>query len=193
MLLRSWRLVQWCCSGIASEIQRRATKWPTSGWDLTRLLKSKTRGTTNCKTRPQRTFLQRWSMQVASNDTTNPLMSLNYPANDQKMQKQPPNQRGYHLVVGVCGVAMVRFTFSFLLTQLWWVQELDLREEDKLAIENGNFLNDRHMYAVQKLLRKQFPGPDGLQSTLLCQNGDFETVCNEGKLDVICNVDYPST
>ena len=26
MLFRSWRLVQWCCSGIASEIQRRATK-----------------------------------------------------------------------------------------------------------------------------------------------------------------------
>ena len=60
---------------------------------------------------------------------------------------------------------MVRFTFSFLLTQSWWVQELDLREEDKLAIENGNFLNDRHMHAVQKLLRKQFPGLDGLQST----------------------------
>lgn len=88
---------------------------------------------------------------------------------------------------------MVRFTLSFLLTQSWWVQELDLREEDKLAIENGNFLNDRHMHAVQKLLRKQFPGLDGLQSTLLCQNGDFETVCNEGKLDVICNIDYPST
>ena len=46
---------------------------------------------------------------------------------------------------------MVRFTLSFLPTQSWWVQELDLRE-DKLAIENGNFLNDRHMHAVQKLL-----------------------------------------
>ena len=60
---------------------------------------------------------------------------------------------------------MVRVTFSFLLTQSWWVQELDLREEDKLSIENGKFLNDRHTHAVQKLLQKQFPGLDGLQST----------------------------
>ena len=60
---------------------------------------------------------------------------------------------------------MVRVMFSFLLTQSWWVQELDLREEDKLSIENGNFLNDRHTHAVQKLLQKQFPDLDGLQST----------------------------
>ena len=88
---------------------------------------------------------------------------------------------------------MVRFTFLFLLTQSWWVQELDLREEDKLAIENEKFLNDRHMHAVQKLLQKQFPGVDGLRSTLLSQIGDFETVCNEGKLEVICSIDYHST
>ena len=87
-------------------------------------------------------------MQVGSNDTTNPLMSLNHLANDQKMQKQPPNQR-YHPVVGMCEVAMVRFTFSFLLTQSWWVQELDLREEDKLSIENGKFLNDSGISRIE--------------------------------------------
>ena len=68
-----------------------------------------------------------------------------------------------------------------------------VRFERRRQVGHENFLNDRHMHAVQKLLRKQFPGLDGLQSTLLCQNGDFETVCNEGKLDVICSIDYPST
>ena len=58
---------------------------------------------------------------------------------------------------------------------------MDLRERDKVIIESEGVLNDRHMYAVQKLLRKQFPGLDGLQSPLLSQTGNFETVCSEGK------------
>ena len=69
----------------------------------------------------------------------------------------------------------------YFYIQSWWIQELDPRERDKVIIERGGFLNDRHMHAVQKLLQRQFPGLDGLQSTLLSQTGDFETVCSEGK------------
>lgn len=62
---------------------------------------------------------------------------------------------------------------------------MDLREEDKVIIESGGLLHDRHIHAAQKLLRKQFGYLDGLQSTLLSQTGGFETVCTEGKREVM--------
>ena len=49
------------------------------------------------------------------------------------------------------------------------------------------FLNGRHMHTARGVLRKRFPGLDGLQSTLLSQTSNFDTVCNEGKIDVIYN------
>ncbi len=45
---------------------------------------------------------------------------------------------------------------------------------------SGAMLTDTHMHAVHKLLKKQFPGVQGCQSTLLQQNKGFTAVSGEG-------------
>lgn len=62
-----------------------------------------------------------------------------------------------------------------------WLERLDLNHYDKEVIEEGGFLSDRHMYATHKLLKKQFPDLNGLQSTLLNQTAGFTPVSANGK------------
>ena len=39
----------------------------------------------------------------------------------------------------------------------------NLNSSDKIALETDAMLNDKHMYAALKILKKQFPGIDGFQ------------------------------
>lgn len=52
--------------------------------------------------------------------------------------------------------------------------------EDNIALKNGSMLSDRHMHAAHKLLMRQHPELQGLQSTLLPQAGGFTAVSEEG-------------
>ena len=45
-----------------------------------------------------------------------------------------------------------------------------------MIIDRGGMLSDQHMHAAQKLLAKQFPHLEGLQSPLLSQTGAFTPV-----------------
>ena len=58
---------------------------------------------------------------------------------------------------------------------------LDLNYCDKVAIETGAMLNDKHMYAAMKMLKRQFPDIDGFQPTILCQNDGFSPITKDGK------------
>ena len=58
----------------------------------------------------------------------------------------------------------------------YWVADLDLKTGDKVIIERGRKLTDRHMEAAHKVLAEQFPHLQGLQSTLLAQTGGFTPV-----------------
>ena len=49
-----------------------------------------------------------------------------------------------------------------------------------MVIESGGWLTDQHIHAANKLLSKQFPELQGLQSTLLSQNGGFVPVTSDG-------------
>ena len=62
----------------------------------------------------------------------------------------------------------------------FWIRDLDLRDDDKVILEDGCDLNDRHMLAAHKILAKMFPSLEGLQSTLLAQNGSFRPVFSLG-------------
>ena len=62
------------------------------------------------------------------------------------------------------------FLLIFQTGDCFWIEDLNLKESDKIAIQSGDCLNDHHMHAAHEMLRKQFPHVDGLQSTLLCQN-----------------------
>ena len=64
---------------------------------------------------------------------------------------------------------------------LQWVKYLDLHISDKIAIETHAMLNDKHMYAAMKLLKKQFPDIGGLQPTILCQTNGFSPVTRNSK------------
>ena len=57
---------------------------------------------------------------------------------------------------------------NFINFILQWVKYLNLNSSDKIAIETDAMLNDKHMYAALKILKKQFPGIDGFQPTILC-------------------------
>ena len=62
-----------------------------------------------------------------------------------------------------------------------WVPELDLRFLDKDVLEKDGLLSDRHMSAAQKLLKSQFPGLQGFQSTLFSQYPEnFGPVSDKG-------------
>ena len=49
---------------------------------------------------------------------------------------------------------------------VYWLPELDLTLDDRQALTGGRWLSSRHMSAVHTLLRKQYPGQNGLQDTL---------------------------
>lgn len=50
-----------------------------------------------------------------------------------------------------------------------WIKNLVLTHEDKDVLEKGKRLSDAHIHAVNRLLRKQYPAQNGLQSTLHLQ------------------------
>ena len=57
---------------------------------------------------------------------------------------------------------------------------LDLTVADKVCIESSErLLTNKHMMAAGKVLAKQFPGMQGLQSTLLCQMEGFSPISTE--------------
>ena len=49
----------------------------------------------------------------------------------------------------------------------YWIQSLELMEEDRVSIVDGHWLNDTHIMAASKLLKKKYPHQNGLQSTQL--------------------------
>ena len=83
------------------------------------------------------------------------------------------------------------FIMCFALLEIqrsrMWVPELDLRFLDKDILEKDGLLSDRHMSAAQKLLKSQFPGVQGFQSTLFSQNQrEFVSVTDKGMC--VCNL-----
>lgn len=50
--------------------------------------------------------------------------------------------------------------------QVYWVQELGLRYEERDILNTDEWLSDIHVTAVNKLLKAQFPEQNGLQGTL---------------------------
>ena len=50
-----------------------------------------------------------------------------------------------------------------------WVLSLLLDEDNKRILDGGQWLNNKHMYAAQKLLKAQFPDISGLQSMVLAK------------------------
>ena len=48
----------------------------------------------------------------------------------------------------------------------YWVRELELRENDKEIICSGHWLTDKHISAMNKLLRRQYPQQNGLMDTI---------------------------
>ena len=61
-----------------------------------------------------------------------------------------------------------------------WVSHLGLSCTEKVTLESGAMLTDKHMHAAHKLLRKQFTHIQGCQSTLLVQSHGFTAVSDEG-------------
>ena len=49
----------------------------------------------------------------------------------------------------------------------YWIKSLDLMEYDKDSLLMGEWLNDKHIFACSRLLKKQYPHQKGLQSTQL--------------------------
>jgi len=50
---------------------------------------------------------------------------------------------------------------------LYWIKPLGLMEEDRKRLVTGDWLSDNHISAALKLLKKQYPHQNGLQSTQL--------------------------
>ena len=48
----------------------------------------------------------------------------------------------------------------------YWVPDLDLTQDDQQALEGDHWLSNRHISAVNTLLRQQHLGQNGLQDTL---------------------------
>jgi len=65
---------------------------------------------------------------------------------------------------------------------VWWLESLQLRLNEKIILEENGLLTDRHMFAGNLLLRKQFPNLQGLQDTLFSQmTENFKYIYGEGK------------
>ena len=62
-----------------------------------------------------------------------------------------------------------------------WVPAIDLKDVDKDVNKCGGWLSDQHLNAANQPLSKQFPHLQGLQNTLLSQNGGFTPITSDGK------------
>lgn len=56
-----------------------------------------------------------------------------------------------------------------------WFPNLCLEQRDKMILEKKEWLNDKHIWAAQHLLQKQFPNIDGLQDVILVKAGKYLT------------------
>ena len=56
---------------------------------------------------------------------------------------------------------------------------LDLTVYDKGCIEMEDLLTDKYMLAASNLLKREFPGLQGLQSTLLSETDGFSPISLE--------------
>ena len=61
-----------------------------------------------------------------------------------------------------------------------WLSHLFLDQRDKEECENGDWLTDKHMWAAQHLLKKQFPHLSGLQLTILKETGQWDIMASDG-------------
>ena len=83
----------------------------------------------------------------------------------------------------------------------YWIKSLLLFEEDRKCLESGDWLSDAHIFAALKLLKKQYPHQNGLQSTLLLanklewksSNEDFVQILHIGGNHWVCvsNINCP--
>ena len=68
---------------------------------------------------------------------------------------------------------------------LYWIKPLGLKEEDRKHLVTGDWLSDNHISAVLKLLKKQYPHQNGLQSTqLLAKNLQWQA-SNTGFVQIL--------
>ena len=49
----------------------------------------------------------------------------------------------------------------------YWIQNLELRQQDKEQLTEGDWLTDKHINAFHKMLKQQCPMQNGLQDTLV--------------------------
>ena len=78
--------------------------------------------------------------------------------------------------------------------EVYWVQELGLKSEEKHILSTGEWLSDIHVAAANKLLKEQYPHQNGLQDTLalaeLCRfrssPTDFIQIVNISRSHWVC-------
>ena len=61
-----------------------------------------------------------------------------------------------------------------------WCPDLHLDQEDRRALIHNKWLSDKHIYAAQILLKKQFAYIGGLQPPTLSQTGQWQVMSSEG-------------
>lgn len=81
-----------------------------------------------------------------------------------------------------------------LRPMMYWVKEIGLTVSDQKTLKNGDWLTDKHVNALSKLLVTQFPSQTGLQDPLAlatCQtynstSEDFVQIVNISNIHWIC-------
>ena len=90
-------------------------------------------------------------------------------------------QLSYYLSVLYFSVGkLVSSSLPSTAAPVWWVKDLSLTVDDKEVLTNGEWLNDKHIVAAQKLLKIQYPFIDGLQSPNLGSILVFKVMTGEG-------------
>ena len=69
------------------------------------------------------------------------------------------------------------------LAQIPWVPSLKLTMQDKQELLCGSLLSDKHIYAAQTLLQRQFPNINGFQDSCLSQVG-FNPVSEKASMQM---------
>ena len=76
----------------------------------------------------------------------------------------------------------------------YWIQDLELRQQDKEQLAEGAWLTDKHINASNKLLKQQCPNQNGLEDKLVLANKltwrsntkDFVQIVNLNNLHWVC-------
>ena len=101
------------------------------------------------------------------------LSSIPPPINATSLGKlQPPSKKRKVESIGAIKDEDMSMTSDHLADPFHWlslvtVNNIILTEEDREIVFLGEELNDKHINFVQAILKKQFDGISGLQSTLL--------------------------